>query len=164
MRQPPCLPSPPLLPSLLLGAALLWPGQVRAQNTPPPAAATPAAPASAPVVQLSTVTVSTGSTEGFRTPPKHAYEVDADTLGQQPATSFAQLLSQHLPGVALTHEQGNPLQPTLRFNGFAASPLLGTPQGLSVFQDGVRVNEPFGDVVNWDLIPTNAIRSIHLVP
>ena len=27
------------------------------------------------------------------------------------------------------------------------------PQGMSVFQDGVRINEPFGDVVNWDLLP-----------
>src|SRR5688572_31386198 len=50
------------------------------------------------------------------------------------------------------------------YRGFTASPLLGTPQGLSVFQDGVRVNEPFGDVVNWDLIPQNAISSMALVP
>ena len=154
-----------LLPCLLLGAAMLWTSQARAQSTPPPAASAPTTAAStAGVQQLPAVTISAGSTEGFRAPPKHSYEVDSDTIKQQPATNFPQLLAQHLPGVALTHEQGNPLQPTLHFNGFAASPLLGTPQGLSVFQDGVRVNEPFGDVVNWDLIPTNAIRSIQLVP
>jgi outer membrane receptor protein involved in Fe transport len=50
------------------------------------------------------------------------------------------------------------------FRGFTASPLLGTPQGLSIFQDGVRVNEPFGDAVNWDLIPMNAIAGMNLMP
>ena len=54
------------------------------------------------------------------------------------------------------------LRPDLR--GFTASPLLGTPQGLSVFQDGVRINEPFGDVVNWDLLPQSAIASMQLIP
>lgn len=52
----------------------------------------------------------------------------------------------------------------MSFRGFTASPLLGTPQGLAVYVDGVRVNEPFGDVVNWDLIPDNAIQSIDPVP
>ena len=159
-------PWPPgLRPCLLLGAVMLGSGQARAQSSPPPAARAPVAAAStAAVQQLPAVSLGAGSTEGFRAPPQHAYAIDRNTLRQQAATNFAQLLAQHLPGVALTHEQGNPLQPTLHFNGFAASPLLGTPQGLSVFQDGVRLNEPFGDVVNWDLIPTNAIRSIRLVP
>ncbi|WP_231480535.1 Plug domain-containing protein [Thiomonas sp. FB-Cd] len=145
---------------LPLGAAAMLHARAHGAEVPPAAAAS--APA---VVQLPTVTIGAGSgTEGFRSPPQHAYAIDADTLGQQPATALADVLAQHLPGVALTHEQGNALQPTLHFNGFAASPVLGTPQGLSVFQDGVRVNEPFGDVVNWDLIPTEALRSIHLVP
>ena len=53
---------------------------------------------------------------------------------------------------------------TSSFRGFTASPLLGVPQGLSVFQDGVRINEPFGDVVNWDLPPQSAIASLQLIP
>jgi iron complex outermembrane receptor protein len=60
--------------------------------------------------------------------------------------------------------QGNPFQADVNYRGFTASPVLGTPQGLSVFQDGVRINEPFGDVVNWDLIPQSAISSIQLIP
>src|SRR6185295_10047697 len=39
----------------------------------------------------------------------------------------------------------------------AASPLQGTPQGLAVYMGGIRLNEAFGDTVNFDLIPTNAI-------
>ena len=49
------------------------------------------------------------------------------------------------------------------FRGFVASPVAGTPQGLAVYQNGVRINEAFGDTVNWDLIPTAAIRSVSVV-
>ena len=131
----------------------------RAPVAPPPPAASAAA-----ALQLPTVIVRSSATEGFRAAPRGAYAISGRTLREQPATPLPEALAQHLPGAALTHEQGNTLQPSLRVNGFAASPLLGTPQGLSVFQDGVRVNEPFGDTVNWDLLPSNAIRSITLVP
>ncbi|WP_430991345.1 TonB-dependent receptor plug domain-containing protein, partial [Escherichia coli] len=67
-------------------------------------------------------------------------------------------------GVFVNEMQGNPLQPDINYRGFTASPLLGTPEGLSVFLDGVRLNQPFGDIVSWDLIPKSAIRSVSLVP
>jgi outer membrane receptor protein involved in Fe transport len=52
----------------------------------------------------------------------------------------------------------------VNFRGYTASPLLGTPEGISVYLDGVRQNQPFGDVVSWDLIPKNAISEITLIP
>ena len=73
-------------------------------------------------------------------------------------------LGRNANSVASGSAQGNAYQQDLVFRGFTASPLLGTPQGLSVFQDGVRINEPFGDVVNWDLLAPSAISSIQLVP
>ena len=73
-------------------------------------------------------------------------------------------MSQRLSGVNVNEIQSNPFQPDVTYRGFTASPLLGTPQGLSVYQDGVRINEPFGDTVNWDLIPTAAISTINLIP
>ena len=73
-------------------------------------------------------------------------------------------MNNNLIGVSVNETQNNPYQPDVLFRGFTASPLLGTPQGLSVFQDGVRVNEPFGDAVNWDLIPVNAIADMILIP
>ena len=66
-------------------------------------------------------------------------------------------LQQRIPGVNLTDIQGNELFQDFRYRGFAASPLQGTPQGIAVYMNGVRVNEAFGDTVNWDLIPTVAI-------
>jgi iron complex outermembrane recepter protein len=58
---------------------------------------------------------------------------------------------------------GNPFQPDVQIRGFSASPLLGTPQGIAVYQNGVRINEAFGDSVNWDLIPDIAIRDLEVV-
>lgn len=85
-------------------------------------------------------------------------------LRRQRQTNVTDFLEQNPSGIAANAAQGNPFQPDISFRGFSASPLLGTPQGVSVFQDGVRVNEPFGDVVNWDLIPQSAIASIQLIP
>jgi iron complex outermembrane receptor protein len=78
--------------------------------------------------------------------------------------SVADLLERNAGSVTLNSAQGNPNQPDLSFRGFVASPLLGLPQGLSVFQDGVRINEAFGDGVNWDLLPPSAISSLQLIP
>lgn len=85
-------------------------------------------------------------------------------LEAQKSATVADFMNENLLGVSVNATQNNPFQPDILFRGFTASPLLGTPQGLSVFQDGVRVNEPFGDAVNWDLIPVNAIAGINLIP
>ncbi len=74
------------------------------------------------------------------------------------------LLEQSVGSITVNNYQGNPFQPDVSYRGFTASPLLGTPQGLSVYLDSVRVNDPFGDVVNWDLIPLNAISRVDVIP
>jgi outer membrane receptor protein involved in Fe transport len=82
---------------------------------------------------------------------------------RQRPQSVADFLDRNAGNVSLANGQGNPFQPDVSYRGFTASPLLGTPQGLSVFLDGVRVNEPFGDVVNWDLLPPSAVSSMQLI-
>ena len=72
-------------------------------------------------------------------------------------------LEQKVAGVSVTEVAGNPFQPNVEFRGFVASPVPGTPQGLAVYQNGTRINEAFGDTVNWDMIPTAAIRSVTVV-
>ena len=73
-------------------------------------------------------------------------------------------LDRRLNGVHVNEIQGNPFQADVNYRGYTASPLLGTPQGLSVYMDGVRLNQPFGDIVSWDLIPKVAIFSGALMP
>ena len=80
------------------------------------------------------------------------------------ALDLSDFLNRRFNGVHVNEIQGNPFQPDVNYRGYTASPLLGTPQGLSVYMDGVRLNQPFGDVVSWDLIPRLAIASTTLMP
>ena len=83
-------------------------------------------------------------------------------LSRSGEASLTGALDAQVGGVNLTNTFGNPNQPDLRYRGFTASPVEGTPQGLAVYQDGVRLNEAFGDTVNWDLVPDFAIDSLNL--
>ncbi|KAF3998672.1 TonB-dependent receptor [Glaciimonas immobilis] len=90
--------------------------------------------------------------------------VSGKDITRQHAGNITEFFEQNLSSVTINSAQGNPYQPDVNYRGFTASPLLGTPQGLSVFQDGVRINEPFGDVVNWDLLPQSAIANLQVMP
>jgi outer membrane receptor protein involved in Fe transport len=80
------------------------------------------------------------------------------------AVDVTTFMNRTLSSVYLNDIQNNPLQPDINYRGYTASALLGTPQGLSVYMDGVRLNQPFGDVVSWDLIPRAAISTLTLMP
>jgi outer membrane cobalamin receptor len=96
--------------------------------------------------------------------PYNTQVVRRGALDAAHADNASDFMARRLPGVQVNDIQGSPLQGDLTFRGFRASGLLGASQGLSVYMDGVRVNEPFGDVVNWDLVPEFAIDSMSLVP
>ena len=96
--------------------------------------------------------------------PANIQTIDAADVQRSQSINLPEAMLRYLPSVNVNEVQGNPFQLDVNYRGFTASPLLGTPQGLSVFQDGVRVNEPFGDIVNWDLVPAIAIETISLVP
>ena len=96
--------------------------------------------------------------------PSNVQTGSAKQIKQQESLNLSEYLDNNLGSVSTSNSVANPYQADVSFRGFTASPLLGTPQGLSVYVDGVRVNEPFGDVVNFDLIPANAIANINLIP
>jgi outer membrane receptor protein involved in Fe transport len=91
------------------------------------------------------------------------YAVQLGSASRQGET-LAETMARTLAGVNLNEVAGSPYQHDVTYRGFRASPLLGTAQGLSVYLDGVRVNEPFGDVVNWDMLPEAAIGQWMLAP
>jgi iron complex outermembrane recepter protein len=72
-------------------------------------------------------------------------------------TTLPETLTRQAPGVTVGNVSGNDFQPDLSYRGFDATAVSGTPIGLAVYQNGVRINEAFGDTVNWELIPENAI-------
>ena len=88
---------------------------------------------------------------------------DADAFERAQATDLTDYLGTHMGSVSINSAQSNPLQPDVQYRGYAASPLLGLSQGVAVFQNGVRINEPFGDAVNWDLLAQSAVHKISLI-
>jgi len=85
-------------------------------------------------------------------------------LERMESYSISDYFRNAMGGVSVNDAQNNPFQPDIQYRGFTASPLLGLPQGLTVYFNGVRFNEPFGDTVNWDLIPEGAIDRMALHP
>jgi outer membrane receptor protein involved in Fe transport len=124
----------------------------------------PAAALEAPAVEV----IGTTPLPGIGTPteqvPANVQTVPERALRDRTVPGVVEALDANGTGTATSQPEGNPYRPDVTFRGFSASPLLGTPQGLSVYQDGVRVNEAFGDVVNWDLIPRIAVSSIQVIP
>ena len=94
--------------------------------------------------------------------PYPVQTADSESIANDVATSLADFLRGAFGSVSLNDAQNNPLQPDLQYRGFTVSPLLGLAQGMAVYQNGVRINEPLGDTVNWDLLPQSAIDNIAL--
>ena len=91
-----------------------------------------------------------------------AQTLTGEDLSKSQALSLADHLKNRLTSVNINDVQNNPFQPDVQYRGFTASPLLGLPQGISVYLNGSRFNEPFGDTVNWDLIPLEALDRVTL--
>ncbi|MBV8911200.1 MAG: TonB-dependent receptor [Gammaproteobacteria bacterium] len=95
--------------------------------------------------------------------PANVQTANSEDLARQQSLDLADYLDNNFTGVNASESSGNPFQLDISYHGFTASPLLGTPEGLSVYVDGVRVNESFGDTVNWDLVPQSAISTVTLL-
>ena len=121
-----------------------------AVGTPGTGGASAGVPAAAPIA--APITVPSAVTNVTDT------DIEAEGTG-----SIQQTLQQKVPGIIISDAAGNPLRAELSYRGFDASPVSGRSQGVAVYQNGVRINEAFGDVVNWDVIPSNAISSMSVV-
>ena len=95
--------------------------------------------------------------------PYNVQSTNDDALQRAQTLDLTDFMNRNLAGVSINQAQDNPLQPDIQFRGFTATPLLGGSEGISVYLDGVRVNEVFGDTVNWDLIPEDAIERMSLL-
>ena len=122
----------------------------------------PSAPSSASAPAAPSAVV---STPGFLLDltPANNTRIDAEQISRTGSPFVTETLQRVVPGVTLAAPSGNQFLPDVEYHGFISSPVSGTPQGLAVYQNGVRINEAFGDQVNFDLIPTFAIASMDLV-
>lgn len=148
--------------SLVSTVCLLFAAErANAQSVPPTAAApAPTAANTLPTIDVFATTPLLGGGLEIDKVPANVTVVDLDKIEAAQSLNIADALRQRVPSVNISEVSGNSFQPDVEFRGFVASPVAGTPQGLAVYQNGVRINEAFGDNVNWDLIPTAAIRSV----
>ena len=146
-----------------MAGLVLLSGPAAVAQTPPPDEASTAPTVSLPSVLVVGVTPLPGSGIDIDKVPANVQSLSAGQLwpdGQNDLvpTAAARRLSQ----VNLNDEQGSQFQPDFVYRGFEASPISGIPQGIAVYQNGVRINEAFGDTVNWDLIPQFAVNRLTL--
>src|SRR5258708_5816098 len=133
------------------------------RRAPPRPATAPQRQTNAAPAQAAPEPPATGGIDRDKVPANTQVLTTAD-LDHTRSPDLLQSLVQALPGVSLSDQTGNPFQRDLQYRGFTASPVIGTPQGLAVYQNGVRINEVFGDTVNWDFIPDVAVHRLSLVP
>ncbi len=152
------------MPRWLAGAlALSLGGHGAAAQQPPPAPASSAGlDVTLPTVEIIAATPLLGSGVDRDKVPAETTVLDSTDIRRGGEANMTRALSENAPGVTIDETAGNPFQPTLIYHGFQASPLQGNAQGLAVYVNGVRFNRPFGDTVNWDLIPDIAIDRINL--
>jgi len=136
----------------------------RGQAADPTPASTPAIPG-APAIVLPRVDVVgssplMGSGVPVDTVPAPVQVLTPQEINRTGVPSLTGALAAEVPTVRLSDLSGNPFQPDVLFRGFSASPVEGETQGLAVYVNGARFNTPFGDTVNWDLIPSNAVARV----
>jgi len=154
----------PTLRGLLSMVAAALPVSASALDTD--AAAVPSNPATAQELQQ-IVVIGNAPLPGLGLPmnqvPANVQTADSQDMQRQQTLNLADYLNNNFSGVSVSESADNPFQLDINYHGFTASPLLGTPEGMSVYVDGARVNESFGDTVNWDLIPEAAISTVTLM-
>jgi iron complex outermembrane receptor protein len=156
-----------LRPAIAGSAGLLWSAVAAAQTPPatPEGALVPGQPlmlAPIDVAAPTPLTVGLGI-ERDKVPANVQVLPGLDTTQQGPSP-LTSLLNQRLSSVNINDTEDNLYHPDIQYRGFTVSPVLGTPTGLAVYQNGVRLNEPFGDNVSWDLIPDFAIDRLAVIP
>ena len=95
--------------------------------------------------------------------PYNSQTLDSDDITSSQSRTFTDIINEKLTGITAKDVQNSPFQKNIDYHGFTASPLLGESQGIAVYLNGIRSNEGFGDTVQWELIPDNAIKSIDLM-
>jgi iron complex outermembrane receptor protein len=95
--------------------------------------------------------------------PSNTQILSASDVSREGQASLIHSINGKLGSVNIDDDLDDPFQPDIIYRGFTASPVLGTSEGLAVYQNGVRINEAFGDTVNWDLFPDIAVNRITVV-
>jgi iron complex outermembrane receptor protein len=149
--------------SLLAASLAFVAAAASAQVVSPPAIPADDQATRLPTVEVIGVSPVLGSGVERDKVPANTRSFSQSDIARDGTPDLSGLLDRRIPSVNINGVQDSPFQPDVQYRGFDASPVLGTPQGLAVYQNGVRINEVFGDTVNWDLVPDFAINRVNLV-
>src|SRR5258707_10889681 len=146
---------------LVVTVLAVLPAAARAQVVSPESQPPP--PTTLPTVEVIGTSPLLGSGIDRDKVPANARSFSAGDLSRDGTPSLTRTLGERVPSVNINDVQDSSFQPDVQYRGFDASPIPGTPQGLAVYQNGVRINEAFGDTVNWDLVPDFAVNRVNLM-
>ena len=116
----------------------------------------------APDVNIISVTPVQGSGMDMDRVPGKIQTIDLEKIGKKKNFSVTETLNREAAGISVFNLNSSPMQNDINFRGYVSGPLLGTAQSIAVYQNGMRVNESFGEVVQWDLVPDFAINSMQI--
>ncbi|MGD9785608.1 MAG: TonB-dependent receptor [Hyphomicrobiaceae bacterium] len=166
-------PTPP--PQVIVKQPAVKPKPIQ-QAAPAPQPVSPAPVAPPPVVDLPVTPASVdaqraagdlvrvapigGSEIAIEKVPGSVSTVSSQAIAESGSTEPQDVLQKQVPGIILGDAGGNDLRAQVDYRGFGSGSVNGFPQGLAVYQNGVRINEVFGDTVNWDVLPKNAISDM----
>ena len=117
-----------------------------------------------PDVDVISITPIQGSGVTLDRMPSNIQTISESDLEDNKYFSVTESLNKKTAGISISNLNSSPMQNDINFRGYVAGPLLGTAQSLAVYQNGMRVNESFGEIVQWDLIPEFAINNMQVFP
>ena len=113
-----------------------------------------------PDVNVISITPIQGSGVTLDRMPSNIQTVNEADLKENKYLSVVESLNKKTAGISISNLNSSPMQNDINYRGYVAGPLLGTAQALAIYQNGMRLNESFGEIVQWDLIPEFAIQNM----
>lgn len=95
----------------------------------------------------------------LRRVPGQVYVITAQEIQRDKPRTVQEAIRQ-VPGIVLYDQNGNRFQPMVDLRGLNGQP----NPSIAVFVDGVRVNEPDSNAINFDLIPIQDVERIEVLP
>ena len=116
----------------------------------------------APDVNVISVSPVQGSGINIERVPSNVQSFDVESLSKKKNFSVVETLNREAAGISISNLNSSPMQNDINFRGYVSGPMLGSAQALAIYQNGMRVNESFGEVVQWDLVPDFAINNMQI--
>ena len=146
------------LPAFLL---VLLPGALAAQVPDTTARDTTKVLELPPIEVVTSIRPAAGPTVGSGVPAR-VTTLDAREVDAYEPRVLSDAVNR-VAGFSTYNDIGSPYKLNISTRGFYSSPVVGLPQGVAVFLDGVRMNEPEASQVNFDLLPMDDINRIEIL-